>query len=285
MRTSLSVSTGLLKARELRPVFCRVVICRSSCCGSCVGPPTAFPFGHRCAVGVLPGLTGGPQIPGLLCGKRANSLWLCWLESWHRVFYALGRVVVMPPRSCATENTYREEPSWSDMVTEWPPAFLIHTNRKHLPKAEQYAPMFTLLLFHLSVCACIVPCVSGLRFPTLPLNACFRAYLSSLNAIILLLMMNLISLSLSSLFSFISVLSLSPRSGKCKRFSCSNTTKLSVWLLTFFVAVKRHRTLQSRSISDCNYSTTICFLLMLSGCAHEDPICWLFTVRQTSGLQ
>ena len=43
-----------------RLVVCLAVVCRGTSCG----PPTAFPFEHRCSVGVLPGPTFVPQSPG-----------------------------------------------------------------------------------------------------------------------------------------------------------------------------------------------------------------------------
>ena len=64
-----------LRLREPAPLTCQHLFPEStfyaelsfvvfSFVGRRVGPPTAFPFGHWCTVGVLPGPTGVPQSPG-----------------------------------------------------------------------------------------------------------------------------------------------------------------------------------------------------------------------------
>ena len=60
----VSIRTCLLKARLSQGLSSSVVVCRRSSPVTSCGPPTAFPFGHRCKVGVLPGPTGVPQSPG-----------------------------------------------------------------------------------------------------------------------------------------------------------------------------------------------------------------------------
>ena len=49
---------------------------RLSHCGSCCGPPTAFPCGHRCTVGVLAGTHRCALMPRVASRQSANPLWL-----------------------------------------------------------------------------------------------------------------------------------------------------------------------------------------------------------------
>ena len=49
---------------------------RLSHCGSCCGPPTAFPCGHRCTVGVLAGTHRCALMPRVASRQSANTLWL-----------------------------------------------------------------------------------------------------------------------------------------------------------------------------------------------------------------
>ena len=93
-------------------------------CGSCCGPPTAFPLGHRCTVGVLAGTHRCALMPRAASRQSANPLWLLecglvnvsWCSSKHaqRGFTALlfyeFRVTclttILDSRSLECENTY-----------------------------------------------------------------------------------------------------------------------------------------------------------------------------------
>ena len=60
----------------------------------CCGPPTAFPFGHRCTVGVLPGTHRCASESRMTLRQRANPL-SSWIESCCGVMVVFVFVVVV----------------------------------------------------------------------------------------------------------------------------------------------------------------------------------------------
>ena len=96
---------------------------RLSHCGSCSGPPTAFPCGHRCTVGVLAGTHRCALMPRVASRKSANPLWLLecgivnvswWSKQGQRdctflllyVFRVSCLTTILDSWSLECENTY-----------------------------------------------------------------------------------------------------------------------------------------------------------------------------------
>ena len=55
---------------------------RLSHCGSCCGPPTAFPCGHPCTVGALVGNHRCALMPRVASKQSANPFCGCWSVVW-----------------------------------------------------------------------------------------------------------------------------------------------------------------------------------------------------------
>ena len=72
-------------------------------CGACCGPPTAFPVGHRCTVGVLAGTHRCGKAPTLLCVVVGV---VGVVTSCARVPRVSRDVITSGCSSCATEITY-----------------------------------------------------------------------------------------------------------------------------------------------------------------------------------
>ena len=74
-------------------------------CGACCGPPTAFPVGHRCTVGVLAGTTESRVTLWQSANPSLCGCWCCWSRDII-VFLAFNVCRGTGCSSCATENTY-----------------------------------------------------------------------------------------------------------------------------------------------------------------------------------